>query len=135
MPVPTRPLESKNHERAQFATTSRLLSCLVTESLARAFYQPLKDIPNVNGYGIILQGDIPAEVSLLHADSILAIVPLHHPPIFKADGVDFLGKEIGLLDPLDMIPMIFETGGQSTSDGNSSDVKVALSLYRRPLKC
>ena len=135
MPVPTRPVNSKSHERAQFATTSRLLSCLVTESLAHAFYQPLTEISNASGYAIILQGDIPVEISLLHVDSILAIVPLHHPPIFKADGVDFIGKEIGLLDPLDMIPTIFENGAAgSTSDGYSSDVKVALSLYRRPLK-
>ncbi|KJA26269.1 hypothetical protein HYPSUDRAFT_132979 [Hypholoma sublateritium FD-334 SS-4] len=135
MTTPTCPRDLKNHERAQFATASRLLSCLVTESLARALYQPLKDMLKVNGYAIILQGDVPTEVSLLHAESILAIVPLHHPPIFKADGVDFLGKEIGLLDPLDMIPTIFEYGGaKSTSDGNSSDTTNLVSAIINSLK-
>jgi len=48
MPVPTHPVE-----RAQFATTARLLSCLVTESLVHAFYQPVKAL-EVAGFAIIL---------------------------------------------------------------------------------
>lgn len=130
MPVPTRPLESRSYERAQFATTARLLSCLVTESLSRAFYKPLHNIPGVHGCAIILRSERSLDAVPFSPDSILALVPLHHPPIFRQDGVDVVGKEIGLLDPLDMIPSIFEVGlAQSTSDGIPTNVKVAISLF------
>jgi len=87
-------------ERAQFATTARLLSCLVTESLVPAFYQPLRDT-DATGFAVILKGyDLLSKPNLDPGD-LLAIVPLRHPPIFK-DGHNYLGKEIGLLDPVDL---------------------------------
>ena len=87
-------------ERAQFATTARLLSCLVTESLIPAFYQPLRNT-DATGFAVILKGyDLLSKPNLDPGD-LLAIVPLRHPPIFR-DGHNYLGKEIGLLDPLDM---------------------------------
>lgn len=109
MPVPT---DFRSREKAQFATTARLLSCLVTESLVRAFYQPVK-VPQAAGFAIILNGEPPSypDQSTIRPDEILAIVALHHPPVFKPDGVNLFGKEIGLLDPLDMIPFVLETGG------------------------
>ena len=112
MPVPTHSVDFRHVEKAQFATTARLLSCLVTESLVHAFYQPVK-APEAAGFAIILNAELTSypERSTIQADAILAIVALHHPPVFKPDGVDFCGKEIGLLDPLDMIPFVLETGG------------------------
>lgn len=122
MPVPVPPQDFKPHERAQFATTARLLSCLVTESLVRAFYQPL-DIPAARGFAIILQGEVVPDAALLITDDVLAIVPLHHAPIFKPQGVSVIGKEIGLLDPLDMMPSIFESGSEQYPwDGTSPEV-------------
>jgi hypothetical protein len=122
MPVSVPPQDFKPHERAQFATTARLLSCLVTESLVRAFYQPL-DTPTARGFAIILQGEVVLDAAPLIMDDILAIVPLHHAPIFKPDGGSLIGREIGLLDPLDMIPSIFESGSEQFPwDGTSPDV-------------
>lgn len=122
MPVSVHPQVFKPQERAQFATTARLLSCLVTESLVHAFYQPL-DIPAARGFALILQGEVAPDAAPLIADDILAIVPLHHAPIFKPDGVSLIGKEIGLLDPLDMIPSIFESGNERFPlDGTSPEV-------------
>ena len=93
-------------ERAQFATTARLLSCLVTESLIPAFYQPLGNT-DATGFAVILKGYDLLSKPNLDPDDLLAIVPLRHPPIFK-DGHNYLGKEIGLLDPLDMAPVAFQ---------------------------
>jgi hypothetical protein len=129
MPVPTHPVEFRSVEKAQFATTARLLSCLVTESLVYAFYQPVKT-PEAAGFAIILNAELPSypERSTIQADDILAIVALHHPPVFKPDGVDFYGKEIGLLDPLDMIPLVLETGGSHCAklDGEFPEVPFAV---------
>jgi len=92
-------------ERAQFATAARLLSCLVTESLVPAFYQPICS-KNTAGFTIILTGENSSQAKL-NPDHILCIVPLHHPPIFKGEECGSLGKPIGLLDPMDMLPLVF----------------------------
>ncbi|KAF5390947.1 hypothetical protein D9757_003945 [Collybiopsis confluens] len=39
---------------------------------------------------------------------ILAIVLLKHVPVFKHDSTDLRGREIGLLDPMDMLPLTLE---------------------------
>ncbi|KAF8972124.1 IucC family-domain-containing protein [Flammula alnicola] len=114
-------MDIKPQERAQFATTARLLSCLVTESLVHAFYFHLES-PEAKGFALILKGDVAHDDSLLNADDILALVPLHHPPVFKQDCIPLLGKEIGLLDPLDMMSLVFETSSaQLTLDGSPSE--------------
>nr|GAT50190.1 predicted protein [Mycena chlorophos] len=51
------------------------------------------------------------------ASKILALIPLHHVPVFKHDGVDPRGKEIGLLDPMDMLPLVLEFVDEVVSDG------------------
>ncbi|KAH9481478.1 NRPS-independent siderophore synthetase rfs [Psilocybe cubensis] len=95
-------------DRAQFATTARLLSCLVTESLTPAFYIPQRN-PTHGGFAVILKGGRSFNKSLA-ANDILALVPLHHPPIINPETkTDVAAAEIGLLDPLDMMPMVFET--------------------------
>ncbi|KAF7338968.1 hypothetical protein MVEN_01973000 [Mycena venus] len=81
--------------RAAFGTTGRLLSCLVIESLARGIYLKL---PTVDGVAI----------GAYKADDILAIVALRHVPIFKHDGTDPRGQEVGLLDITDMAPLVLE---------------------------
>ena len=105
-------------ERAAFATNSRLLSCLVTESLVRAFYIPVNG-SKVKGVCVVLSGQAsassPVSRSAYAASDILAIVPLRHVPIFKSESGDPLGREIGLLDPFDMLPFVFEVRNSSES--------------------
>src|SRR6266511_3717221 len=114
-------------ERAQFATAARLLSCLVTESLVPAFYQPICS-PETAGFAIILTGENSLEAKL-NTDHILCIVPLHHPPIFKDEERGSVGKTIGLLDPLDMIPLAFVIGSnQRTVDVGSVVLGIDLEL-------
>ena len=97
--------------RAVFATSSRLLSCLVTESLVRALYFNIEGFEAI-GICVILSGSVsarsapPLEVSYELQD-VFAVVPLRHIPVFKHDSSDPRGQEIGLLDPLDMLPLVF----------------------------
>ncbi len=99
-------------ERASFATTARLLSCLVTESLVRAIFVPFR-WPDGVGIGVVLNAPVsnkPAtDCTSYSQGDILAIIVLKHVPIFKHDSNDPRGKEIGLLDPLDMSPLVLVT--------------------------
>ena len=98
-------------DRASFATGSRLLSCLVTESLLPALYFPL-DHFEATGFAVVLKkaasSEAPSGRLLYKSTDILAIIPLRGVPIFKDGLTDHEGKFIGLLDPLDMTPLIFE---------------------------
>ncbi|KAF8896585.1 hypothetical protein BD779DRAFT_1496720 [Infundibulicybe gibba] len=58
-------------ERAAFATTSRLLSCLITESLARALYFPLHGF-EATGVAVVFTGR--------HADLIQSIIRILSGP-------------------------------------------------------
>jgi len=101
-------------DRASFATAARLLSCFVTESLIPALYFPLSDL-EATGFAVILRKTASSEASsgrsLYKSTDILAVILLCDVPIFKGDLTDREGKLIGLLDPLDMIPLIFEIDG------------------------
>ncbi|KAF8640221.1 hypothetical protein AX16_010118 [Volvariella volvacea WC 439] len=100
------------HRRAVFATSARLLSCLVTESLVRALYFPLEGF-EATGVAVVLNGEVSSKEpsSEPYTDlHILAVIPLLHTPVFKHDGKDARGIEIGLLDPMDMMPLILEFG-------------------------
>lgn len=93
--------------RAKFATTARLISCLVTESLVQAFYRPIK-WDGISGVALILSDSPSPKDESISLHSILAVVPLHHPPIFKDGAYSSLGKPIGLLDPLDMFEFVYQ---------------------------
>jgi hypothetical protein len=113
---------SSSAERASFATTARLLSCLVTESLVRAIFIPLQWSDGV-GIAVVLNAptsNIPAlDCECYSEGDILAIVALRHIPMFRNTSSDPRGKEIGLLDPLDMFPLVFVTSsGNGDSDEN-----------------
>jgi hypothetical protein len=95
-------------EHANFATAARLLSCLVSESLVPAIYRPLHR-SKVAGFATIFKGGVSLENSAFDADDILAVVPLHHAPIFKHDGDHRHGHQIALLNPLDMMFAVYET--------------------------
>lgn len=104
--------------RANFAVTARLLSCLVTESLLRALYFPIHGL-EATGICVILGDSIssPVPQSPYESKDITAIIPLRYLPIFRHDGTDPRAREISLLDPLDMLPLILEVdldGTQTT---------------------
>lgn len=106
-------------ERASFATAARLLSCLVTESLVRAIFIPLQWSDSV-GIGVVLNvpvSNISATDCISYSQGdILAIIVFKHVPVFKHDSSDPRGKEIGLLDPLDMAPLVLMTNVHKDSD-------------------
>ncbi|KAL0954600.1 hypothetical protein HGRIS_003560 [Hohenbuehelia grisea] len=99
------------NEHAAFAVVSRLLSCLVTESLLRAFYLPINS-DRASGALVVLSTHIMSEHPIIdralrHSD-IFAIIPLHHPPVLKGTPNDKHGQPVGLVDPLDMLPEVYE---------------------------
>ena len=97
-------------DRAAFAVTSRLLSSVVTESLLRSYYVPIHS-EEARGICIILSSDVMSEHHVLTRsllpEDVFAIIPLHQEPIFSGTHSE-LGRPIWLLDPLDMVPFIFE---------------------------
>jgi len=128
MVVPKHLSDLQPLERARFATIARLLSCLITESLVPAFYKPLES-KDISGIAIALRSETLLDLKAFSADDILAIIPLHYPPVFKPDGHTPLGRAIGLLDPLDMMPIVFETGlGYPIYDVS---IEFLISLLRR----
>ncbi|KAF8640269.1 hypothetical protein AX16_010164 [Volvariella volvacea WC 439] len=99
-------------EHATFAVTSRLLSCLVTEQLLRAFYVPITPPNQATGVLVILSTHLISEQAVisraLRVGDIYAIVPLRTPPVFKNKTCYRHGREVGLVDPLDMLPEVYE---------------------------
>ena len=114
-------MTSSSAERASFATTARLLSCLVTESLVRAIFVPLR-CPDGVGIGVVLNApvsNIRATDCISYSQGdVLAIIVFKNVPVFKHDSNDPRGKEVGLLDPLDMSPLVLVTITHKDSDEN-----------------
>lgn len=110
--VPTWALSSRLQptERAAFTVTSRLLASFVTESLLHAFYVPIYS-EEARGVCIVLSthvmGEHPILTRALRPEDIFAILPLHQEPVFSGPLTKH-GRPIWLLDPLDMVPSIFE---------------------------
>jgi len=105
---------SDHHARAVFATTARLLSCLVTESLVRALYIPIPiaapELVSV-GAAVVFASAAPVPPAFfvdggpIPTDTdVLVVVPLHHAPVLAPGGG---AREIALLDPLDMLPTVY----------------------------
>ena len=123
-------MASSSAERASFATTARLLSCLVTESLVRAIFVPLQWSDCV-GIGVVLKAPIVATIPIHNCrqEDVLAIVLLRHVPVLKTDSESSdeprAGKEIGLLDPLDMFPLVLVISG----DGESCEDEVRFTIF------
>jgi len=105
------PLSLSYGDRAAFAVTSRLLACLITESLLKAYFIPL-DSPEAVGACIVLsnsasKADQPPAKPYRPAD-IFVIVPLRTLPVLKLPKDPLINNQIGLADPLDMLPWIYE---------------------------
>ncbi len=114
-------------DRAALASTVRLLSCLVTESVVRALYFPLEGF-EATGFATVLKPEVPLNRAYTAAD-ILAVIPLRHLPVFKHDGQDDRAKEIGLLDPLDMMPLVLELSTTSLPDARPVSRTQILTLF------
>lgn len=99
-------------QHAKFAVVSRLLSCLVTEQLLRALYIPIADSKQAAGALVILSTHLISEQPVisrpLRSNDIFAIVPLRQQPVFKGTSVYKHGRPVGLVDPLDMLPEVYE---------------------------
>ncbi|KAI9457132.1 IucC family-domain-containing protein [Russula earlei] len=114
--VPTWILSSRLQpsERAAFAVTSRLLAAFVTESLLRSYYFPLSS-EEACGVCIILSahviGEPPIIARSLRPVDIFAVIPLHQEPLFSGAPTKH-GRLVSLLDPLDMIPSVFDLSTQ-----------------------
>ena len=97
-------------ERAAFAVTSRLLSSIVTESLLCSYYVRIHS-EEARGICVILSANVTSEHHVLTRPlqpmDVFAIIPLHQEPIFSGTHTRH-GRPIWLLDPLDMVPLIFE---------------------------
>lgn len=104
------PLQLSSGDRAAFATSVRLISCLVTESLVDAIFYPL----NAHGLAGFAAIQFTGKVAggLRSSGNNLAIVPLLHAPIFRRQthASALPGPIIGLLDPLDVAPLILVFG-------------------------
>ena len=114
-------------EHANFATAARVLSCLVSESLVPAVYRPLRQTNfklNVAGFATIFKGGVSLDHSAFEVDNILAIVPLHHAPIFKHDADHRHGHQIGLLNPLDMMFAVYETRNPQNENNDRYPIDV-----------
>ncbi|KJA26270.1 hypothetical protein HYPSUDRAFT_36546 [Hypholoma sublateritium FD-334 SS-4] len=111
-------------EHAQFAVISRLISCLVTERILRAFYisfqQPIDDAV---GLMVVLSTRTIAEDANSYrpfrSEDVFVMIPLHHPPVFRDLPTRKHGQLVGLVDPLDMIPRAYEfkIGEKDHDDG------------------
>ncbi|KAF8207121.1 IucC family-domain-containing protein [Mycena galopus ATCC 62051] len=114
------------HEHASFAVSSRLISCLVTESLLRAFYLEAKQSATMTGILVILSTSVlseqPVITRTLRPNDIFAIVPLRNPPVFKKAAPTKHGRLVGLLDPLDMIPEIYVLAEAGSGDPVRGDI-------------
>ncbi|KAF8599149.1 hypothetical protein BDV93DRAFT_592260 [Ceratobasidium sp. AG-I] len=103
-------------QHGAFAIISRLLSCLVTEKLLRGIYIPIVSSPCSTGVLVVLSTRLTSEEPfighLLRPSDVFAIVPLRHAPVFAPyDGncdEHKHGRPVGLVDPLDMVPEVYE---------------------------
>lgn len=102
------------HQRAAFAVSSRLVSCLVTENLLRAFFLDTKQLTTRTiGILVVLSTSViseqPVITRALRPDDIFAIIPLRGMPVVKdtPGATTKHGRVVGLVDPLDMMPEVY----------------------------
>ena len=120
-------------QRAEFAVTSRLFSCLVTESLLRALYFPLSDV-SATGFALILFQGPSAEASNVQASdiqlaNIFALIPLQGIPLLNYEDETTV-RGITLLDPLDLVPspLVISSYEQLQSYGISDQVALTAAI-------
>ncbi|KAF7727683.1 hypothetical protein EC973_007238 [Apophysomyces ossiformis] len=123
MPAPSN--TARNLHYAKFATTSRLIACLVSEALVQAYYVPT---PDTLGICVLLRPHVIEEnkiPTLLCLSDILAVVPLRGLPILSTPRVTatwngVVCTRIELVDSLDMLPHIYSLSEVKTDIALSS---------------
>ncbi|KAI8636368.1 IucC family-domain-containing protein [Parasitella parasitica] len=135
MPVPSIDFD-RNEHFASFATTSRLVACLTSESLIPAYFIPVaKETEKSIGLCLLLRPVKGQEEAIIHQvtlDSVLAVIPLRGLPILDTDtSVNWNGvvcTRISLIDSLDMQPHIYSvvTGTGDKRRSGDDYVKQAL---------
>ncbi|KAF7722628.1 hypothetical protein EC973_002900 [Apophysomyces ossiformis] len=118
MTGPSNPLGNAFY--AKFATTSRLIACLISEALVQAYY-----VPGSENFGICVvlrpraveQEGIPKTI---HPNDVLAIVALRGLPILSDPRVTVTwngvkGTRIDLIDIRDMLPHIYTLSPATTT--------------------
>ncbi|KAH6913153.1 IucC family-domain-containing protein [Coprinopsis sp. MPI-PUGE-AT-0042] len=109
----TATLNPKN--RALFATSARLLSCLVTETLVDAYFYPSVSRATAGWATICFKANgEPSDPS-----GFLAIIPLHHCPLIDLEKDVYGAHKITLLDPLDMLPSILVARAKRSEDSST----------------
>lgn len=133
MPVPSNELTNQHY--AGFATTSRLVACLTSESLVPAYFVPSTE-QDIIGICLLLrptcvkEEDVPTSVTL---DDILAVVPLRGLPVIDNSHTAILNgvgcPRIDMVDGLDMLAHIYsiDTHGQPSNSSITEDTKQTLS--------
>jgi hypothetical protein len=116
--MPVASSEYQNEHYASFATTSRLVTCLVSETLVPVFFVPVKSVDRNNQFiGLCLllrpntikqESELPTNII---ASDILTVVPLRGLPILNNENVALFNgircPQIDLVDFLDMLPHIY----------------------------
>ncbi|KAG5642424.1 hypothetical protein DXG03_002798 [Asterophora parasitica] len=128
-------------QHASFAVISRIISCLVTEQLLRGIYIPIAELPNATGVLVVLSTHLISERPIisrsLRPNDIFAIVPLRHAPVFypvTTETPDYKhGQPVGLVDPLDMRPEVFELS-ETTADSVDHNPPQLPSLTSAPIE-
>lgn len=102
MPVPSS--TDKNIHYGKFATTSRLIACLVTEGLVKAYLVPSSSSDDIVGACLVMR-------QAPHDDKLLVAVPLYGlPELNQKEHLVRNGircPRIELVDPWDMVPFIY----------------------------
>ncbi|KAI8139331.1 IucC family-domain-containing protein [Fennellomyces sp. T-0311] len=144
MPVTTC-LTSKNSYYGKFATTSRLISCLILDGLAPAYFYPWS-VDNDKIVGLcLLFCKLPPEPTSSTPDdwfeNILAVIPLRGVPSLSSTNATILNgtrcPRIELLDPWDMTSHVYGLSKSSLSttsvtlpDSKLNYIQVAEALSR-----
>ena len=118
------------HQRAEFTVTTRLLSCLVTESLLHALYFPLSG-SSAAGFALILLRDpskasASPNASTSQITDVFALIPLQGAPILADDDDGLTIRKIALLHSLDMDPLPLVISKYDQSDYQETSNSVAL---------
>ncbi|RCI03970.1 hypothetical protein CU098_008640 [Rhizopus stolonifer] len=121
--MPVASSEYQNEHYASFATTSRLVTCLVSEALVSVYFVPSKSNDGqFIGVCLLLRPTVKESQSI-NAGDILTAVPLRGLPVLNSKNVVLNGvscPQIDLVDFLDMLPHIYSVEyGQSKVTDNT----------------
>ncbi|KAL0083998.1 IucC family-domain-containing protein [Phycomyces blakesleeanus] len=128
---------SKNLQYAKFATTSRLISCLVMETLVSAYYVPA-NTPQGTPICLLVRPNCSSTQetpSTIRLSDVLAVIPLRGVPILSTETGscavlnDIKCPRIDLIDPMDMLSHIYSIQGQEPSTLTISDDNLRNQVY------